>query len=106
MTAERETQFKELVREFPDSPMGHFSLGRYYLDEKRFAQSVACLCDAVRLDGTYAAALVALGDAYAGLGQPDQAKATWQRALETPHGRRDGSLQADLEQRIRALDDF
>lgn len=106
MSADRETQFKELEREFPDSPMGHFSLGRYYLDEKRFAESVACLSDAVRLDGTYAAALVALGDAYVGLNQPEQAKATWRTALETPHGQRDGSLQADLEQRIQALDDF
>lgn len=106
MSAEREAQFKEMVREFPDSPMGHFSLGRYYLDEKRFAQSVASLNEAVRLDGTYAAAIVALGDAYAGLNQKDDAKAAWQRALETPHGKRDGSLQADLEQRISALDDF
>lgn len=106
MSAEREAQFKDLVREFPDSPMGHFSLGRYYLDEKRFAQSVTCLAEALRLDPTYAAAMVALGDAYAGLGQADQAKAAWQRALATPHGQRDASLQADLEQRISALDDF
>ena len=106
MSADREKQFKELVREFPNSPMGHFSLGRYYLDEKRFAESVVCFSDAVRVDGTYAAALVALGDAYAGSGQPEQAKASWQRALETPLGKRDTSLQADLEQRIRSLDDF
>ena len=106
MTVDRETQFKDLVREFPDSPMGHFSLGRYYLDEKRFAESVAALSEAVKLDGAYAAAIVALGDAYAGLGNPEQAKAAWQQALETPHGKRDGSLQADLEQRISALDDF
>ena len=86
--------------------MGHFSLGRYYLDEKRFAESVTALSDAVRLDAAYAAAWVALGDAYAGLQNPQEAKASWQRALETPHGRRDGSLQADLEQRISALDDF
>jgi len=106
MSAEREAQFKDLVREFPDSPMGHFSLGRYYLDEKRFEQSVASLSEAVRLDATYAAAMVALGDAYVGSGRPDEAKVAWQRALATPHGQRDGSLQADLEQRISALDDF
>ena len=106
MSPEREAQFKDLVREFPDSPMGHFSLGRYYLDEKRYALSVTCLTEALRLDPTYAAAMVALGDAHSGLGQPDQAKAAWQRALATPHGQRDASLQADLEQRISALDDF
>jgi tetratricopeptide (TPR) repeat protein len=81
-------------------------LGRYYLDEKRFAESLESLRQAVALDGGYAAAIVALGDAYAGLGHPDQAKAAWRQALETPHGKRDGSLQADLEQRISALDEF
>lgn len=106
MTADREAMFKEMVREFPDSPMGHFSLGRLYLDEKRWPESVAALGEAVRLDPNYAAAIVALGDAYAGLGDKDKAKQSWQRALETPLGRRDMSLQADLEQRIRDIDDF
>lgn len=106
MSTDREAQFKDLVREFPDSPMGHFSLGRLYLDEKRYAESIQCLNAAAKLDGTYAAAYVALGDAHAGLGQKDAAKTAWQQALETPHGQRDGSLQADLEQRISALDDF
>ncbi|MBL9038542.1 MAG: tetratricopeptide repeat protein [Archangium sp.] len=106
MTADREKMFRDMVREFPDSPMGHFSLGRYLLDEKRFAESVAALRDAVRVDATYAAAWVALGDACNGLGQKDEARTSWQRALETPHGRRDGSLQADLEQRLRDLEDL
>ena len=28
--SDREAQFKQLVSEFPDSPMGHFSLGKLY----------------------------------------------------------------------------
>jgi uncharacterized protein HemY len=103
---EREAMFLEMVREFPDSPMGHFSLGRLYLEEKRWPESVKALSEAVRLDPTYAAAFVALGDAYAGLGDKAQAKAQWSAALATPLGQRDMSLQADLEQRMRDLDDF
>lgn len=106
MTADREAMFKEMVREFPDSPMGHFSLGRFYLDAKRWAESITSLAEAVRLDPDYAAAIVALGDAYAGQGDKDKAKQSWQRALATPLGKRDMSLQADLEQRIRDIDDF
>lgn len=98
--------FLQMTREFPDSPMGFFSLGRLYLDEKRWAESVAALSTAVKLDPTYSAAWVALGDAQLGLSQRDQAKAAWQRALETPHAKRDTSLQADLDQRLRDLDDF
>lgn len=98
--------FLEMTREFPDSPMGFFSLGRLYLDEKRFADSIKALAEAVRLDPGYAAAWVALGDAQLGLSLRDDAKATWQRALETPHARRDMSLQGDLESRLRDLEDF
>lgn len=103
---EREQRFLQMVREYPDSPMGHFSLGRLYLDEKRWQESVDALSTAVRLDPGYAAAFVALGDAFAGLGDKAKAKASWADALATPHGQRDMSLQADLEQRMRDIDDF
>lgn len=104
--SDREATFKEMVRQFPDSPMGHFSLGRLFVDEKRWAEAVTALSEAVRLDPTYAAAHVALGDAHAGASQKDAARAAWERALQTPHGKRDMSLQSDLEQRIRDLEDF
>ena len=104
--SDREAMFKEMIRQFPDSPMGHFSLGRLFVDEKRWAEAVTALSEAVRLDPHYAAAHVALGDAHSGAGQKADARAAWERALQTPHGNRDMSLQADLEQRIRDLEDF
>lgn len=104
--SDREAMFKQMVTEFPDSPMGHFSLGRLYVDEKRWVEATEALGNAVKLDPGYAAAHVALGDAYAGMGSKEQAKAAWEAALATPLGKRDMSLQADLEQRIRDIDDF
>lgn len=98
--------FKQMVQQFPDSPMGHFSLGRFMVDEKRWDEAVVALSNATKLDPNYAAAFVALGDAHAGAGKKEDAKAAWERALATPHGQRDLSLQADLEQRIRDIDDF
>lgn len=103
---DREATFKQLVQQFPDSPMGHFSLGRLYVDEKRWVDAIEALNGAVKADPNYAAAFVALGDAHAGCGQKEEAKTAWARAIETPHGQRDASLQADLEQRIREIDDF
>ena len=103
---DREALFKDMVRQFPDSQMGHFSLGRFYVDEKRWPEAVTALSNAVKIDPTYAAAFVALGDAYAGLGDKPNARQSWERALATPHGQRDMSLQADLDQRIRDLEDF
>jgi uncharacterized protein HemY len=101
--SDREAEFKALIAEFPDSPMGHFSLGKLYLEGQRWVEAAAAFAEAVRLDASYAAAWVALGDAYNGAGKPAEAKAAWEKALETPHGRRDMSLQADLEERIRDL---
>lgn len=103
---EREALFQKMVRDFPDSPMGHFSLGRLYLDERRWMDAIKSLQTAVELDGTYAAAWVALGDAFLGTANTIEAKRAWTQALETPLGKRDVSLQADLEQRQRELDDF
>ena len=100
---DREAQFKQLVAEFPSSPMGHFSLGKLYLELQRWAEAAVCFENAVKIDLNYSAALVALGDAWAGAGEPEKARAAWASALQTPHGQKDASLQADLEQRISEL---
>ena len=100
---DREEQFKQLVAEFPQSPMGHFSLGKLYLESKRWAEAAGCFEAAVKLDATYAAALVALGDAWAGAGDALKARAAWEQALQTPHGKKDASLRDDLSQRIGDL---
>jgi uncharacterized protein HemY len=104
--SEREAMFLHMVSEFPDSPMGFFSLGRLYVDEKRWAEATQALGKAVALDPTYAAALVALGDAHAALGEKEPAREAWNKAIATPLGKKDLSLQSDLEQRLRDLDDF
>lgn len=101
--SDREAEFKALIAEFPDSPMGHFSLGKLYLEAKRWAEAVAAFGEAVRLDPNYAAAWVGLGDAHSGAGTSADAKGAYEKALETPLGKRDMSLQADLEERIRDL---
>ena len=100
---DREEQFKQLVAQFPDSPMGHFSLGKLYLEQQRWADATRCFQSAVKLDPSYAAAWVALGDAWAGAGDAAQARTAWEQALQTPHGKKDASLQDDLAARIADL---
>lgn len=101
--SEKEAEFKAMVAEFPDAAMAHFSLGKVYLDESRWREAAASFSTAVKLDDTYAAAWVALGDAWAGAGQSEEAKAAWNRALSTPLGKRDASLQSDLADRVAEL---
>jgi uncharacterized protein HemY len=103
MGSEREEQFKQMVAEYPDSPMGHFSLGKLYLDQRRYAEAVPCLEAATRLDGEYAAALVALGDAYAGMGEKEKARATFERARSTALGQKHASLAEEIDERVAEL---
>ena len=98
-----EEDLKSMVKEFPDSPMGWFSLGRHYLDAKDYRQAADCLAQAAKLDPNYSAAWLGLGDAKVALGLPEEAREAFNKALETPHAKRDMSLQADLEQRLADL---
>ncbi|MFZ5469099.1 MAG: tetratricopeptide repeat protein [Myxococcota bacterium] len=103
MSTDRVKQLERLVKAFPDSPMGHFSLGKYYLDAQNWSAAVKCMEEAVRLDPHYAAAWVALGDAAAGGGDSMRAKEAYRLALKTPHGTKDASLAADIERRLAEL---
>jgi TolA-binding protein len=89
MTLEREAQFRKLVEQFPDSPMGYFSLGKLLLEQRRYAEAATHLATATRLDPTYAAALLSLGEALAADGKPEAARAAWEQAraqaLEQSH---------------------
>jgi tetratricopeptide (TPR) repeat protein len=103
MGSQREEQFKQMVAEFPDSPMGHFSLGKLYLEERRYAEAAKCLEEALRLDPEYAAALVSLGDAYVGAGEKEKARTTWERARGTALGQKHASLAEEIDERINEL---
>jgi Flp pilus assembly protein TadD len=103
MTNPREAQFQKLVQDFPASPMGHFSLGRLYLEERRYAEAVQALERAVGLDGTYAAALVALGEAYACAGRAEDARAVYGKAKEVALAQKHPGLAEEIDERLGEL---
>jgi tetratricopeptide (TPR) repeat protein len=100
---EREKRYLDLISQFPDSPLGHFSLAKYYLEVRRFAEALAPLEHCVAQDGEWGAALLALGDVYAGLGDHAKAVATLARAKATSLARRDASFLEDVEDRLSEL---
>jgi cytochrome c-type biogenesis protein CcmH/NrfG len=103
MTVDREAQFRKLVEQFPDSPMGYFSLGKLLLEQRRYAEAATSFATATRLDPTYAAALLAWGEALAGDGQREAARAAWEqaraRALEQNHP----SLAEEIDELLAGL---
>lgn len=104
MSDAREQQFLMMVKDFPDSPMGHFSLGRYYLEGNRFAEAAAALARAVALDTDYLAAMVALAEAQVGAGQKDAAKASLERARELALQQHHEGLAEELDEKLQDLE--
>lgn len=103
MSDARLEQFKQMAAEFPDSPMAHFSLGKAYLERRQYAEAVQSLEEAVRLDSSYAAALVSLGDAHAGAGQAGQAREVLERAKALALAQGHPGLAEEIDERLSDL---
>lgn len=103
MSDARLEQFKQMVAEFPDSPMAQFSLGKAYLERRQYAEAAKTLEEAVRLDPQYAAAMVSLGDAYAGAGQADKAREVFARAKEKALAQNHPGLAEEIDERVADL---
>jgi len=103
MSTDREAQFRKMAEEFPDSPMGHFSLGKYLLDARRYAEAVEPLERAIRHQPDYAAALVALGEAHLGAGRKEPARAALERARAAAAAQGHKGLAEELSAKLAAL---
>ena len=104
MTAEREQRYLAMISQFPDSPLGYFSLGKFYLEEARFAEAAKHLARCTELDPAYAAALMSLGDALAGAGEREQAKAAYARGRVAALAQNHPSLAEEIDERVAELD--
>jgi len=56
------------------------------------------------LDSQYAAALVSLGDAYAGAGETQKAREVLTRARDTALAQKHASLAEEIDERLSGLD--
>lgn len=103
MTDPREQKFQQLAEQFPDAPMAQYSLGRLYCEQRRWADAVPPLERACTLDKTYAAALVCLGDAYAGAGRKEDAQRTYTRAKDVALEQHHDGLAQDIQDKLEFL---
>jgi tetratricopeptide (TPR) repeat protein len=103
MADERESRYLSMSQQFPDSPLGYFSLGRYYLEQARFVDAAAQLGKCVALDPTYAAALLSLGDAYAGDEAWAEARSAYARAREAALAQHHPTLAKEIDERVEEL---
>jgi len=100
---DREAMFRKMVADFPDSALGHFSLGAFLLETKRYGPAIASLVEATRLQPDYAAAWVALGDAAAAAGDAPRARGALAQARTLAVAQGHGSLAEDIDRRVAEL---
>lgn len=66
-------QFKQMSEADPENELGHFSLGKAYLEAERFSEAITPLARAVELNPRFSKAYQLLGEAYVRAGQRDKA---------------------------------
>lgn len=103
MPDERESRYLAMIEQFPDSPLGHFSLGRYYLEQARHADAVRYLRRCAELQPDYAAALLSLGDALAGAGDAPGARTVYAQARTAALAQNHPTLADEIDERVADL---
>ncbi|MHC4948036.1 MAG: tetratricopeptide repeat protein [Planctomycetota bacterium] len=84
---DRAGEADELVRRFceldPDDPFAHLAAGQYLVERRRFAEGLASLRTALRLDPRLTDARLALADALRLADRPDEAYREYERVLRS-----------------------
>jgi Fe-S cluster biosynthesis and repair protein YggX len=88
-TGSRIEQFKKMAEADPDNELGHFSLGRAYLDAGQYPQAAASLQRALALNANLSKAYQLLADAQLKAGQRDAAIATLTKGAQVANARGD-----------------
>jgi predicted Zn-dependent protease len=100
---DREKRLRQLAAEFPDSAMGHFSLGGYLVEVGRFAEAVESLERATRAQPDYAAAWVALGDARVSSGSAAEARVAYAEARKHAVAQGHQGLAEEIDLKAKAV---
>lgn len=86
---QRIEQFKNMADADPNNELGHFSLGKAYVEAKRFADAEPCFVRVLQLNPTYSKAYELLGQTQNELGNRDQAIKTLKQGFEVAAERGD-----------------
>jgi len=88
-TNDRLEQFKKMAQDDPNNELGHFSLGRAYLDANMPEPAIASFRRALEINPNISKAYQLLGEAQLALGQRDEGIATITKGANIAHQRGD-----------------
>ncbi|MBI5546447.1 MAG: hypothetical protein HY901_21400 [Deltaproteobacteria bacterium] len=101
---DRERKYLDMIAQFPESPLGHFTLGKYYVEVGRFSEAVEPLQRCLAEEPEWTACLIALSDSLIGAGRKGEAIELLERARETPQASH-GGLAEEIDERLEDLRD-
>lgn len=78
---QRIEQFKKMAESDPENELGHFSLGKAYLDNDRFDEAIVSLSRVIELNDGMSKGYQILGDAFNRAGQRERAVETLTRGV-------------------------
>jgi Fe-S cluster biosynthesis and repair protein YggX len=96
-------QFRKMAEADPDNELGHFSLGRAYLDAGNADGAIAALGRVIQLRPDMSKAYELLASAHLAKGQKDLAIEQLQRGVRVAHGRGDALARQAMERMLRDL---
>jgi tetratricopeptide (TPR) repeat protein len=101
--AKKIEQFEKLVAHNAQDVLSRFTLGRAYLEARRFDDAVRTLEELLTIKTDYTAAFVLLGDAYEGGGKIARAIKTWKRGVELAQSKGDLHPRNQMQERLARL---
>jgi len=100
----RAAMFRQVLDLDPDDALGNFGLGELLVEEGSFGAAVGHLERALASDPRYSAALLALGRAHEGAGDPSSARETYRRGVDVAAARGDLATANKMQERLVMLD--
>ena len=103
MSEARIEQFKKMAEADPDNELGHFSLGRAYLEAGRYSESAASLERAISLNANLSKAYQLLAEALLKMDQRDPAIARLSHGVKIADARGDVLPRNEMMQKLKDL---
>lgn len=97
-------RFKAMTQADPNNELGHFSLGRAYMDAGLFNEAVPSLERVLALNSKFSKAYALLGRAYAAIHHKERAVETLTRGYAVAHERGDLLPRNEIAQMLKELD--
>lgn len=103
MPEDPEAVYRQLIAQDAESTLPRFSLGRFCLEQRRFAEAAELLRFCVSRQADWASAWLLLGDAFAGLGEREAAREAFDRCIQLSNAQHHSSMAEESAEKIAAL---